>query len=209
MRTGKYIVIDGGDGTGKGTVIEFLKIHLGNKVFFTREPGGTQLGEKIRTLLFSDYMNLEAEFYLFLAQRAQHKIEFIVPKLSSGCHIISDRAESSTFAYQICARDSGRSLEAQFWYARENQLPHPDLYIILDASTEIAMLRSNERRKSGGEVNRFDEEREIFHKKVRDGFLEFTRTITQESCVVNAERTQEEVCLEVLKIVNDYCVKQD
>lgn len=171
-KIGKFIVIEGGEGSGKGTIIAHLQKTLrGENVIFTREPGGTPLGEKLRALIFSESMCTMSELLLFEAGRAEHMEKVIIPALLRGVHVISDRFDASTFAYQIEAR--WKKQHAKFFELVNNEVVKgaiPDLYLFCDITPEVALER---RRVAGGEINRFDTEEKDFHEKVYSGYKKF------------------------------------
>ena len=109
---GKFIVIEGGEGSGKDTQIELLKKHFGEERFvFTREPGGTRLGKEVREILLHQKygeVSESAELFLFFADRAQHVEEVIKPALAAGTTVISNRSYISFLAYQIYGRQQLR-----------------------------------------------------------------------------------------------------
>lgn len=202
MRTrGKFIVIDGGDGTGKTSVIEFLKSRLENTaVLFTREPGGTPVAEAIRDILLkerSEYMFPETELMLFSAARLQHVGNFILPNLKKGLHVISDRFSASTIAYQLYG--NGR-FDLSIFFETLNKAAlngcAPDLYVLLDVNTETALTR---RKKAGG-LTRFDRKYTEFHKAVRDGFLKQIANFPH-GIIIDAGKSKEEVGRGVLNEV--------
>ncbi len=195
---GKFIVIEGVDGAGKGTVIAHLEKALkGERVLFTREPGGTPLGEKLRDLLQSETMDVLSEFFLFCISRREHLIHVIIPALEAGTHVICDRFDASTYAYQVYARGDGAYREL-FTVAHEAILGdvRPDRYIILDVPTEVAMERLNSRP---GEKSKFDRAESEFHAKVRKGYAEFVKNVPH--TLVDGTPKPEVVCAEVEKVV--------
>lgn len=181
-KRGPYIVFDGLDGSGKGTVLKavearypFLHSDAAQSVDFaaiyTREPGGTPLAEKIRSLLLSkeNYMDGVTEFFLFLAQRRDVRKQLIEPALKRGETVISDRSDSSTFAFQINGRQLSE-MENLFWATMPFLEPRPDLYIILDLPAEVAAKRMGGREATGEVATRIDMETIDFHQRVREGF---------------------------------------
>src|SRR3989344_7639591 len=109
MQKGKFIVIDGIDGSGKGTQVKLLKRALGKNTIFTHEPGGTPKAEAIRKLLLErkkEFSTPLADFLLFWAARADHVEKVILPALRAGKNVITDRFDSSTLAFQICAEQA-------------------------------------------------------------------------------------------------------
>ncbi len=171
-KRGKFIVIEGGEGSGKDTQIDRLKqLAIAKQITFTREPGGTVLGEKIRAVLLSseaEKMVTETELLLFVAARAQLVREVIEPTLRAGRHIISNRFNLSTLAYQIYGRQQSAYLP---FLESLNQIVvgdcRPDLYILLDLDPVTGLARTAGRTGN----NRLDREPLSFHQKVRQGYL--------------------------------------
>src|SRR3989344_4774862 len=170
MMRGKFIVIEGGDGAGKDTQIDLLKKTLGEKGFvYTRDPGGTELGMKLREILqYGEKVAKETELLLFLASRAQLVQEVILPAINKGKHVICNRFDPSTIAYQIYARER-RGLEnlvrAASVFARGEA--HPDLVIYLDVTPEVGLARGDTR---GEKKTRFEREELAFHERVKEGY---------------------------------------
>ena len=201
----KYIVIDGLDGAGKSSVMEKLDnvfppaLKLGGYAYI-REPGGTTLGERLRDIIIEGGMDPFTEFCLFCAQRREVK-QLVSGLLARGRHVISDRSDSATFAYQVRGRQMPE-LEEIFWKMRELLVPHPSLYIFLDVSAEVAKARmvSNMAKKQ----DRFEREGEVFHNRVREAFREFSIRIEIPCRFVNAENSPEVVAQEVVSIVREH-----
>lgn len=204
MKTGCFIVIDGGEGAGKSTVISRLKEVLSpNEVIFTREPGGSVFAEEIRALVLSPRggeADAVALFFLFCAARAEHGTKKILPAIENGLHVISDRYDSSTWAYQICAGGND-SLRNIFWQMRGLCSPViPNLYVYLDIDPEDGLRRTQIR----GETNHFEAKDINFHSRVREGFFEFidvVRTKGSHVEIVDANQSVERVCSQVLASV--------
>ena len=210
MKRGLYIVIDGLDGSGKGTIFEILKLHYRDwrtlqevdrrgpiQVIHTREPGGTDLGEKLRGLILNDYMDGFTEFSLFLAQRRHLRKEVIEPSLVKGVNVISDRSDSSTWAFQIYGRQR-EELKPLFRDTMKFLEPLPDLYIFLDLSVEVAQERLLSRKRRGGDMDRIDGESLEFHARAREGFLTFKSEVAVPCVYIDASRKPEEVAADVL-----------
>jgi dTMP kinase len=171
---GKFIVLEGGEGSGKGTISAHLKaLLLGRDVLFTREPGGTPLGERIRDILLQEKMATMTELLLFEAGRAEHMHQVITPALARGTHVICDRFDASTYAYQVYARWSKKHADL-FTTLNSDVLGDtiPDLYIFCDVLPEVALKR---RMSAGGEITRFDKEELEFHNAVYFGYKEFLK----------------------------------
>lgn len=208
MKKGKFIVIDGGDGSGKSTVINHLKNILPeSENVFTREPGGSEFAQKIRELMLSEdakSASSKTHFGLVWAGRADHVEKTIKPAIISGKNVISDRFDSSTYAYQIFAQN-GSDLKDLFFNIREKFLEDikPDLYIYLDVDVEIGIERTN--RRNSQKQNHFDRNKHDFRHKVRNGFLEFCKNFP--SVVINANNSVDIVKMEcekrVLKLLEE------
>lgn len=202
-KRGKFIVFEGGEGSGKDTQIARLKELYSSRsdIIFTREPGGTNIGEQIRGLLMShntSNMDVQGEMLLFLAARAQLIGEVIAPALKAGTHVICNRFGLSTIAYQIYGRE--RQAYMEFLQALNRFVVGeyiPDLCILLDVTPEIGIERTKNR---AGAATRFDTEALAFHERVREGYRkhisEFGKPI-----VVDADKPLDEVWTAVLKEV--------
>lgn len=174
-KCGKFIVLEGGEGAGKGVCMSFLKDKLFGRddIIFTREPGGTPMAEKIRTLLL-DKCNAGmlplTELFLFCGTRAQHVNELIKPVLKSGKNVICDRFEASTVAYQIYGRQRPEYIEV---FNQLNGIAkaglEPNAVIYLDVNPRVGLERK--RKSQDGLSSRFDEEELGFHERVREGFV--------------------------------------
>jgi dTMP kinase len=167
---GKFITFEGGEGSGKSTVIAFVKEKLralGHEVITTREPGGCPFSEKVRKLVMSASINEKAELFLMLAARAEHIKEVIRPALEKGQIVLCDRFTHSTLAYQGAARGLGmENLMAMCSYAQEEIELSASFF--LDIEPKLGLARAKVR----GEENRLDRERLEFHEKVYAGFKE-------------------------------------
>src|SRR3989344_5042238 len=144
----KLIILDGLDGSGKGAQIELLKKFLVDKkvsILFTREPGGSPYGEEIRKLILNS-MGKSADpltqFFLFWADRDDHMRKVVSPALLKGVNVISDRFDSSTFAFQIFGGVQTKLLQP-FSFFRKLVLGEvePSLYIVLDLPPDVALER--------------------------------------------------------------------
>ena len=172
MKRGLFITIEGGEGVGKSTNIEFIKATLeakGIQCIVTREPGGTPLAEEIREVLIKnrdEQVVTETELLLMFAARAQHLHQKILPALEAGVWVISDRFTDATYAYQ----SGGRGVPSEKVALLENFVQgevRPDLTLLLDAPIEVGMARA----KSRGKLDRFEEEASEFFNNVRDNYL--------------------------------------
>jgi dTMP kinase len=201
---GKLIVIDAGDGAGKSTQIENLRKLFGERFLLTREPGGTEYAEAIRTLALDHPLAKDADgktlFMLMWASRAEHMNHLVIPSLKEGKIIVSDRFDSATFAYNVCAQGQ-EQLKDYFWDTRKMVLGDyaPDLYLYLDLPPEIG-----EERLSGRDdtKNHFDQRPMDFKYKVREGFLEFCQKVPH--AIIDATQTREKMFEDILKVLKEY-----
>ena len=165
MTTGRYIALEGAEGTGKSTHAARLAVHL--DAVLTRETGGTDIGMRIRAILHDTsltHLSHRAEALLTAADRAQHIDEIVAPALAAGRHVVSDRSVYSTLAYQGYGRclpiDEVRQINQWALHAR-----WPDLVVLIDTPIEVL-----ERRMRGRQLDRFEREDDDFHARVREGF---------------------------------------
>lgn len=196
---GRFITFEGGEGCGKSTQIRLLADRLraaGKEVLLTREPGGTALAEKIRTLVreeSDDPPNSRAETLLFLASRAQVVEGVIRPALESGTWVLCDRFADSTFAYQ----GYGRGLDLDE-LRRINSFATgglaPDRTILLNVSPEVSAkrMRAREAATNTG-ADRMEKAGDDFHFRLRRGFLELAAAEPERFSVIQADGGVEEV----------------
>lgn len=197
IKQGIFIAIEGGEGSGKSKFMEYLRQKLADRtdVIFTREPGGTEISEKIRTILKdpnNGQMSAIAELLLFCAARAQHMEEVIIPALENGKIVITDRFDGSTMAYQIFGRQR-QHLVAELGQinAIATQNIKPDLVVYLDLDPKIGLARVAKDKNRNG-IDRLDAEKLEFHQRVRDGYL--SQLKNNENWVkVDAEQSEEKV----------------
>ena len=197
---GKFIAIEGVDGAGKTTVITHLQSKFtGGSVLFTREPGGTKLGKFIRDLLVSEPMDPMTEILLFNADRREHLLTVVLPALEKGIHVITDRFEASTYAYQL-AGEEHMEHEELFRYLSTCVVGEtsPDHYILLDVPTEVAELRMKSRP---GEQSKFDVKGKAFHQRTRDAYKKFL--VTRSHTIVDGSGRSEDACARVEKAVRE------
>lgn len=169
---GKFITVEGIEGVGKSTNLDCIRSVLERHdidCVFTREPGGTTLGEKVRSLLLDrdeHSMTPTSELLLMFASRAQHVEEVILPAIESGRWVVSDRFTDSSYAYQGGGRGISRSLISQLEAIALGSFK-PDLTILLDLPVEIGLERARVR----GEQDRFERQGIAFFERVRSEFL--------------------------------------
>ncbi|SDS58006.1 dTMP kinase [Opitutus sp. GAS368] len=172
---GQLISFEGSEGSGKSTQITRLAEHLqqaGREVVATREPGGTEIGEQIRSIIVhnskGDEMCPETELLLFTAARAQVVREVIAPALKRGAVVLSDRYLDSSTVYQGIARNlASGPVSAINRFAVGEVMPH--LTIVIDVPTEVSLARI--RRRASGLPDRMERENIAFYTKVREGYL--------------------------------------
>jgi dTMP kinase len=196
-----FITIEGIEGGGKTTQVRLLAEALERlccTVKVTREPGGTDLGRRLRELLLHSGTQLGryAELFLILADRAEHVETLIQPALASGAVVLCDRFADSTLAYQAFGRelplDEVRAVES---VARRNLLP--DLTFVLDCPVETGLARTKKRRGTAA-ADRFEGEVRAFHERVRRGFLTLAKEQPHRIVVFDTTRPREEVHRQIL-----------
>lgn len=193
---GTFITIEGPDGSGKSTQIEYIRQyleHVGLDAIFTREPGGTPVSEKIRAIIL-DKNNSEiapiTEALLYAASRAQHVSQLIAPALDRGKVVVCDRFLDSSIVYQAYARGLGKCVNAINQYAiGECQ---PDITFLLRLPAEEAMSRIT------GHKDRLESEDIEFHRQVAEGYDALQRTFPERIISVDATRSIEEVRDEII-----------
>ena len=168
-KRGLFLTLEGVDGAGKSTHVQWLVdtlVSLGQPVLRTREPGGTPIGEKLRTLLLHEAMTLECETLLMFAARAEHVRTVIEPALAAGTWVVCDRFTDATFAYQGGGRELGTTrIEAlERWVHPDLQ---PDITWLFDVPLEVARERLNRTR----DKDRFEQEADAFFLRTRQVYL--------------------------------------
>ena len=195
--TGRFIVVEGGEGVGKSTQVPRLASALrasGREVVVTYEPGDTKLGAELRAVLLhaDSALDARAELLLMIADRAQHLAEVVVPALARGALVVCDRYEPSTLAYQGVARGLGvEHVERLSEWATAGV--EPDIVVVLDLPDEIAEARVSPDR------DRFERAGADFHVRVRAAYRELAAA--RGWVLVNADGTPDEVAARVLDAV--------
>ncbi|MEZ7831721.1 MAG: dTMP kinase [Gammaproteobacteria bacterium] len=198
-KRGFFLTLEGAEGVGKSTNIEFITQYLeqrGIDYVLTREPGGTQLGEKIRELLLAvheESMSELTELLLVFAARAQHLDKIIEPALAAGKWVVCDRFTDATFAYQGAGRGLSMETIGELESMVQGEL-RPDLTLILDLDPEIGMQRASNR----GELDRFEREQMSFFRHVRQGYLDIAQAEPERCTVIDAAKSLEDVKLDLL-----------
>lgn len=203
--TGALLTVEGGDGAGKTTLARSLAELLtaaGHSVRLTFEPGGTLLGTRLRSLVLDPELEMSdwVETWLFLAARASHVHDVLLPALKAGEVVLSDRYTDSTLAYQGYGRglDLGRlrrlNLEATAGLA-------PDLTLLLDISPEAGLARTRARSSEGDRIGDADL---AFHRRVNAGFRSLASEDPERIRTVDASRDAADVLTDALQIVNHW-----
>lgn len=202
LNQGIFITFEGGEGAGKTTLIEEIARQLsseGYHVLKTREPGGTKLGEQIRSILLqhSGPLSPYAELCLFLASRAQHIQEVIGPALEEKKIVLCDRFNDSSVAYQGAARGLGMEKVSEFCeFISQGLKPHITLY--LDLEPELGMARVAKTR----EQDRIEVETMVFHGKIREAYLEIHHADQKRFRLVDATLPPARVFQEAMKMIH-------
>ncbi|MCH6548601.1 MAG: dTMP kinase [Proteobacteria bacterium] len=203
MHRGKFITVEGIEGVGKSTNIEFLAELIEDKGFTvvrTREPGGTPMAERIRELLLEhgeEPMTDIAELLLFFAARSLHISNAIGPALEAGRWVVCDRFTDASRAYQ----GNGRGLNQDKintladWVQGELQ---PDLTILLDAPAEVGMDRAGRR----GAADRLEIEKTDFYARVREGYLALADSEPERFAVIDASQPLDQVQVAIKEIAD-------
>ena len=203
-KRGMFISLEGIEGCGKSTqariLYEYLS-QLGNCVILTREPGGTSIAEKIRDLLLdpkNDNMARTTELFLYLASRAQHVEQVIMPALMEGKIVICERFNDATYAYQGFARGFDLNSLTDLTQIATNGL-EPDLTIVLDLEVEEGLFRAE---KLKNHRDRLESESLDFHNKVREVYLTIAKNNPERVKVIDANGSIDEVHLRIRHYVN-------
>jgi len=191
---GKFITVEGIEGVGKTTNIDFIHQRLlaaGKDVVVTREPGGTPLGEAIRGLLLDpEYTGMDSicELQLMFAARAEHLARVIRPALEKGQWVLCDRFTDATYAYQ----GGGRSIDTGI-IARLEALVQgdfrPDVTLLLDVPVEVGLSRAGKR----GQLDRFEQEQIDFFQRVRNSYLAMAKQHGKRYRIIDASPPLEQV----------------
>lgn len=192
--TGKFITVEGIEGVGKTTNMEFLQQQItaaGKELVVTREPGGTPLGEAIRGLLLDPQykgMDPDCELQLMFAARAEHLDKVIKPAIEAGKWVLCDRFTDATWAYQ----GGGRGLDTNKIAELERLVQgdfRPDLTLLLDVPVAVGLARAGKRSAP----DRFEQEKDGFFERVRQAYLDMAATHDGRYRVIDASRPLENV----------------
>lgn len=198
MTKAKFISLEGGEGVGKTTNLQFIEQYLASRgiaYLRTREPGGTPLGEAIRNLLLGfENIEAEAELLLIFAARAQHVKQVIRPALERGTWVICDRFTDASYAYQ----GGGRGLDPAVIASLRNWVQaglEPDLTLLLDAPVEVGLERARRRNQA----DRFEAELPAFFVRVRQAYLDLAERFPDRIQRIDATRTLAEVQADIAR----------
>ena len=194
-KKGLFITFEGGDGAGKTTLIERIYqslIQRGCDVVLTRAPGGTEIGKEIRNLVLHKqdaHLSKRCELLLFLADRAQHVEEMILPALNEGKIVLCDRFNDSSIAYQGGARGLTPELVGNLCNFACDGL-NPDLTLYLDLDPKIGFERV---KKAGMSKDRIESETLAFHQKIREAFKQIAKNEPERFILIDASKSAGEV----------------
>lgn len=197
---GKLITLEGPEGAGKSTqcvaLVRWLR-EAGYDVVVTREPGGTELGRRIRRILLETELDIafRAEILLYAADRAQHVEKLIAPALKKGQVVICDRYFDSTMAYQGYGRGLGIELVEQVNNLSVGKVI-PDLTLLFDLPVEQGMARKN-----ASDLDRMEKEALEFHRRVREGYLRIAQREPNRVKVIDATKDVDTVTLKTIEAV--------
>jgi len=201
---GKFITIEGGEGVGKTTNMQYIEKYLHNKninVIVTREPGGTELGETLRGIMLDpaqDKICSDSELMLMFAARAQHLQQKIIPALDAGSWVLCDRFTDATYAYQ----GGGRGIELSRIEILENWVQgslRPDITILFDMPVELGMTRAASR----SEPDRFEQEKLDFFERVRSTYRERALQNTSQYKIIDASKELTEVQSQISTVLDN------
>jgi len=204
--TGRFITLEGGEGTGKSTQVRRLAATLearGIKAVVTREPGGAPGAEEIRKLLVEGEpgrWNAITETLLAYAARADHVARTIGPALKEGRWVISDRFSDSTYAYQGVGRGLDRETIRRIDSAVLDDFA-PDLTLVLDLDVATGLARAHARNQSSVE-NRFEKFGTDFHERLRQAFLDMARRYPERCRVIDASGPEDQVAEQIFAAVS-------
>lgn len=207
MEKGLFITFEGPEGAGKSTIIKRVMDDLAQRgfdVILTREPGGIEIAEKIRSIILDKrhtMMDGRTEALLYAAARRQHLVEKIIPALEKGQIVLCDRFIDSSLAYQGYARNLGVDEVLSInQFAIDGYMPDVTLY--LDVAPEVGLERINKNKDR--EVNRLDLEALDFHHRVHEGYKQLLHRFPDRIKTINAERSEKEVYEDVKAIIDQY-----
>lgn len=201
MQKACFIVLEGVDGAGKSTHFNWVKEKLtahGIDLIHTREPGGTELGEDLRSLLLHKPMELKTETLLMFAARNEHWVNVIKPALDQNKWVLCDRFTDSTFAYQGGGRQLGKG-PVQALADWLDIKAEPDCTFLFDLPLDVARSRLSSGRDN---ADRFEQENLQFFERTRNAYLERLQLQPKRYALINAQKTIEEIQLDMTNKLN-------
>ncbi len=202
MKKGLFITLEGIEGAGKSTAAQILVEYLNKaniKFILTREPGGTEVAEKIRKVILDHYQEVvhpDTEMLLYFASRAQHLHQKIIPALERGEWVICDRFTDATYAYQ----GGGRGLLQEKIAILEQWVQgdlRPNYTLLFDVTVDVGLARIRNNRC----LDRIEEEEALFFEKVRTCYLERARQEPERFYTINADKTFAEVTEQLVQFL--------
>jgi dTMP kinase len=205
---GLFITLEGGDGAGKSTQIRNIERFFNEKglvVVHTREPGGTQISEKLRDILLDNHnteMTAVTEMMIYAASRAQHVRELIIPALERGEVVICDRFVDSSVAYQAYGRGLGDMVAEVNRHATGGRRPDITFWLDIDPAAGRA------RAAKAGELDRLELEKLDFHYRVYEGYKKIAEAEPDRVKRINAADTVEEICSNIYACLEELCAEK-
>ena len=199
----KFITLEGIEGSGKTSSIKSITDILDNKntnYVITREPGGSSIGNELRSILLDPNTEIssEVELMLMLADRKDHVEKVVLPNLEAGNWVISDRFMDSSFAYQ----GGGRGLDKETinTFSKNLKFPIPDLTLLFDVPVETSLSRVKVR----GKLDRFEQEDVVFHNRIREAYLKLAKENISRIKIVDSSQEIERMLKNVEKIIESF-----
>ena len=195
-----FITFEGIEGSGKSSLIAQLKKYFKSsklEAFFSKEPGGTDLGKEIRKILLNPKYSFDptSELLLLLADRAEHVQKIIRPNLQKNKLIFCDRYLDSTLAYQGSGRNLDKKIIKEMFKALD--FPIPDLTILLDVPVQIGLSRARKRNK----LDRFEKEDLNFHENVRRSYLDLAKNDSTRIVIFDSSISEEELFKKAVNLI--------
>jgi len=200
---GRFITVEGVEGVGKTTNIEFISGWLrqnGIEFIHTREPGGTPLAEELRNLLLSpreEEVDPTAELLMMFSARAQHIAQVVKPALDRGVWVLCDRFTDATYAYQGGGREMGFDRIRQLEQFVQGDF-RPDAVILLDLPVAVGLARAAKR----GALDRFEQEADGFFNRVRNAYLDRAKEVPSRYWLIDAEQSLDEVQVQIALVLS-------
>jgi len=199
----KFITLEGIEGSGKTSSIKSITDILDNKntnYVITREPGGSSIGNELRSILLDPNTEIssEVELMLMLADRKDHVEKVVLPNLEAGNWVISDRFMDSSFAYQ----GGGRGLDKETinTFSKNLKFPIPDLTLLFDVPVETSLSRVKVR----GKLDRFEQEDVVFHNRIREAYLKLAKENISRIQIVDSSQEIELMLKNVEQIIESF-----